>query len=202
MQFRLGMDDVLSEVDTSQLGRFLIAIQFLEEMISSSFSQVIGMADPFGITDRFTREWTSGRRAKEAVRVIDVVRDRFQLPPAEASWKFTLIFGASEVAQDTLAAAEALITAREFWKSAKCHMDYRNQLFHGRLYEKEGTLSIRTKGSELPFDTQDLEARRNHVISVAAGLAMASSSVAAAVRWLSQVQRVKYAPCAIKHGMP
>lgn len=190
-QFRLSFDGLLDNLETHQLGRLLIAFQAMEEAIRVSFPRIIGLSDRFGITDSLTGGWTATRKATEAVRIIDRISTRFKLPPAEADWKFTSVFGEATLEDDTLAAAEALATVRDSWQSAKDHLEYRNQLFHGVLHEKEGTLTIRTGGAPIPFRAEGFAKKRDDILGVAVGVLMATASAVAATKWLCNAQAVE-----------
>lgn len=191
MQFRLSMDELISELETHQLGRLLIAFQVMEEAVRLNFPRVVGLSDRFGVIDSLASGWTAGRKAEEALKVLDTIIRSFELPPAAAAWEFKTTFGADTTENDTLAAAEALATARDFWQRAKAHLDYRNQLFHGRLHEKEGTLIIQTKGSPIPFTAQGFAEKRNDVLGVVVGLYMATTSAMPAVKWLCHGQSIQ-----------
>jgi len=185
------IEDLLEPSITHQLGRLLIACQLMEEAIRTSFPKVIGLSDTFGITDSLTRDWRAGQRAREAIRIINAITAHFRLPPAEPVWRLIWVFGVRTPKDDALAAREVVAAECAIWQRAKLLMEYRNQLFHGRLTVNEGEVTIQTKGSPVPFTAEEFEGRTNEVMEVVFLLTFITLTFVNAVRWLSDAKSVQ-----------
>lgn len=182
--YRNSTDDVVSAQLAEAIGRLLIDIMQLEEMLRTTLEQVLAPIDPVGILAAQIKDLTTGRKIETAVKAINAVAVKFDVPSVPVSARRLLMTKTNDPVIAMELTAEYFASFRQALSLVQNTVSYRNNLFHGEVEIDGSKVTFVSKAGQLPSDPVDIQQKRQEALEAMAETAMSASGFRASLQWL------------------